>query len=43
MGLTNRGLNILRGSWQPPGGSLLWMLVMVAIGVVAVAIVATAP
>ena len=43
LGFTDRGLDILRGSWQPPGGSLVWMLVMVAIGVLAVVVVATAP
>jgi hypothetical protein len=43
VGLTDPGLNILRGKWQPPGGSVLWLALMAAVGVFAVVIVATAP
>ncbi len=43
IGLTNPGLNILRGRWQPPGGSVLWLALMAGAEALAVVVVLTAP
>jgi hypothetical protein len=41
VGFTNRSLDIFRYGWQPPGGSALWVAVMVAVAAADAAVVIT--
>jgi hypothetical protein len=43
VGLTSRTVDITLGAWQPRGGSVLWLAVMAAAGVMGVVMVAAAP
>jgi len=43
VGLDSRTVDITLGGWQPRGGSVLWLALMAAAGVLGVAMVATAP
>ncbi len=43
VGRSSRTLDILLGKWQPPGGSALWVIVMVLVAALGVAVVAASP
>ncbi len=43
VGRSSRTLNILLGKWQPPGGSAIWLVVMVLVAGLGVAVTAASP
>ena len=42
VGRSSQTINILLGKWQPPGGSALWVILMVLVAALGVAVVAAA-
>ena len=43
VGRSSRTLDILLGKWQPPGGSAIWVVVMVLVAGLGVAVTAASP